>query len=65
MNVTKPYQFIGFGAMDGTKPYEFIGFGAMDFTKPYECRGFGAQFARSVLRLAGQICPKRPGGLEA
>ncbi len=27
--VTKPYEFIGFGAMDVTKPYEFIGFGAM------------------------------------
>ena len=25
MDVTKPYQFIGFGAMDVTKPYEFIG----------------------------------------
>ncbi len=25
--VTKPYEFIGFGAMDVTKPYEFIGFG--------------------------------------
>ncbi len=30
MDVTKPYEFIGFGAMDVTKPYEFIGFGAMD-----------------------------------
>ncbi len=28
MDVTKPYEFIGFGAMDVTKPYEFIGFGA-------------------------------------
>ncbi len=27
MDVTKPYDFIGFGAMDVTKPYEFIGFG--------------------------------------
>ena len=26
MDVTKPYEFIGFGAMDVTKPYEFIGF---------------------------------------
>jgi hypothetical protein len=43
---TKPYQFIGFGAMDVTKPYkckgfgaikpyQFIRFGAMDVTKPY------------------------------
>ena len=35
MDVTKPYEFIGFGAMDVTKPYAFIGFGAMDVTKPY------------------------------
>ncbi len=35
--VTKPYGFIGFGAMDVTKPYECIGFGAtMGVTKPYE-----------------------------
>ena len=27
MDVTKPYEFIGFGAIDVTKPYEFIGFG--------------------------------------
>ena len=42
MDVTKPYKFIGFGAMDITKPYEFIGFGAMDVTKPSEFIGFGA-----------------------
>ncbi len=29
MDVTKPYKFIGFGAMDVTKPYEFIGFGPL------------------------------------
>ena len=27
MDVAKPYEFIGFGAMDVTKPYEFIGSG--------------------------------------
>ncbi len=27
MDVTKPYEFIGFGAMDATEPHEFIGFG--------------------------------------
>ncbi len=27
--VTKPYKFIGFGAMDVTKPSEFIRFGAL------------------------------------
>ncbi len=35
MDVTKPYESIGFGAMDVTKPYESIGFGAMDVTKAY------------------------------
>ena len=34
-DVTKPYEFIWFGAMDVTKPYAFVGFGAMDVTKPY------------------------------
>jgi hypothetical protein len=34
MDVTKPYEFIGFGAMDVTKPYEFIGFGARTGSKP-------------------------------
>ncbi len=42
MEVTKPYQFIRFGAMEVTKPYQFMGFGAMDATKPYHCIGFGA-----------------------
>jgi hypothetical protein len=40
-DATKPYEFIGFGAMDVTKPYEFIGFGPYDVTKPYEFIGFG------------------------
>ncbi len=31
---TKPYKFIGFGAMDVTKPYKIIRFVAMDVTKP-------------------------------
>ncbi len=29
MDVIKPYECIGLGAMDVTKPYEFIGFGGM------------------------------------
>ena len=32
MGVTKPYKFIGFGAMDVTKPYKCIGFGAAPYT---------------------------------
>ncbi len=39
--LTKPYEFIGVGAMAVTKPYEFIGFGAMEVTKPYEFTGVG------------------------
>ncbi len=34
MDVTKPYEHRGFGAMDVHKTYEFIGFGAMDVHKP-------------------------------
>ncbi len=33
MDVTKPYKFIGIGAMDVTKPYKFIGFGAISPTQ--------------------------------
>jgi hypothetical protein len=35
MDATKPYKFIGFGAMDATKPYEFIGFGVMARGGPF------------------------------
>ncbi len=49
-NVTKPYKFIGFGAMDVTKPHKFIGFGAMDVTKPYKFIGFGAIGPREYKR---------------
>ena len=45
MDATKPYKFIGFGAMDVTKPYKFIRFGAMDAPKPYKSIGFGAMDA--------------------
>ncbi len=34
MGVTKPYKFIGFGAMDVPKPYKFIGFGDIHGPKP-------------------------------
>ncbi len=43
--VTKPYKFIGFGAMEVTKLYKFIGFGAMEVTKPYKFIGCGAMEA--------------------
>jgi hypothetical protein len=35
MDVTKPYEFIRFGAMDVTKPYKFIRFGAGMASKLY------------------------------
>ncbi len=37
---SKPYDFIGFGAMDVTKPYEFIWFGDIPGSKPYGFIGF-------------------------
>ncbi len=42
MDVTKPYEFRGFGAMDVTKPYEFIGFGwhkVYSVENQWFCRG--------------------------
>ena len=58
MDVTKPYEFVGFGAMDVTKPYKFIGFGAMDVTKPYEFVGFGALIlqAKASVRCMCRFC---------
>ena len=53
MAVTKPYKFIGFGAMDVTKPYKFIGFGAMDVTKPYKFIGFGATDVTKPCKFIG------------
>ncbi len=60
-DVTKPYEFIGFGAMDVTKPYEFIGFGAMDVTKPYEFIGFGAMDVTKPYKFIAVGLPGFPG----
>ncbi len=38
---TKPYNFLGFGAIQGPKPYKFIGFGNIRGPKPYKFIGFG------------------------
>jgi hypothetical protein len=65
MDVTKPYEFIGIGALDVTKPYEFIGIGAMDVTKPYEFTGFGAGAETGSRRESPTIGPpagRRPAG---
>ncbi len=53
----KPYEFIGFGALDVTKPYEFIGFGALDVTKPYKFIGFGTSGGSNCRRHPAQDCP--------
>ncbi len=58
VEVTKPYEFIGFGAMDATKPYKFIGLGAMDATKPYE-------FIGKTSRLALPPAEDRPEGPDS
>jgi hypothetical protein len=68
MDVTKPYEFIRFGAMDVTKPYEFIGFGAMDVTKPHEFIGFGAMDVTTAGSRCGREAPNSssdPGTLPA
>ncbi len=38
MDFTKPYEFIGFGAMEVTKPCEFTGFGAMEGQRKKESK---------------------------
>jgi hypothetical protein len=40
--VSKPYKFIGFGAIDVSKTYKCIGFGAIGVSKPSKFIGFGA-----------------------
>jgi hypothetical protein len=55
MDVTKPYEFIGFGAMDVHQTCEFIGCGAMDVTKPYEFIGFGAMDVIGLGFLPGAL----------
>ncbi len=47
MDATKPYEFIGFGAMDATKPYEFIGFGARGWQKKLPTPGGSSKGAGS------------------
>ncbi len=42
MDVTKPYKFIGFGAIHSPNTYKFIGLGAIHGPKTYKFIGFGA-----------------------
>ncbi len=62
MAVTKPYKFIGFGAMAVTKPYKFIGFVAMAVTKPYEFIKFGAMAVTKPLWIWALIIFLPSGG---
>ncbi len=48
---SRPYECIGFGAMDVTKPYKFIWFGDIHGPKPYEkVGGFAPHLFQWVLR---------------
>ncbi len=53
MDVTKPFKFIGLGAMDDTKPFACIGFAAMDATKRCKFIGFGAMDATKPYKFIG------------
>ncbi len=59
MDVTRPYKFIGFGAMYVTKPFQFIGIGAMDVTKPYKLIGFGAMHVTKPYKFIRFGAPER------
>ncbi len=57
--LSKPYEFIGFGAIDVTEPYKFTGFGVIDVPKPYEFIGFGdnaQRFSRPDQKGPGSSC---------
>ncbi len=52
MDVTKPYEFIGYGDMDVTKPCEFIGFGDLDVTKHHGLAALDAKAGPAGLTSA-------------
>ncbi len=52
MDATKPYKFIGFGAMDVTKPYEFLGFGPEVYP--------GSEFAQRPGHTRVRSGPRQP-----
>jgi hypothetical protein len=66
MEATKPYEFIGFGAMEATKPYEFIGFGARSAIS-WRCPGLsarpGSESGRQLLELVRELLGRRRYGL--
>ncbi len=67
---SKPYEFIGLGAMDATKPYKFIWLGDIHDPKPYKFIGFRWPFisqtpvhakAGTTLKLTGDRDSGRRG----
>ncbi len=62
MDVTRPYKFIGLGAMDVTKPHKFIGCWALDATKTYKFIGCGPMDVAKPYRFIGsRMYPQPPG----
>ena len=61
MDVTKPYKFIGFGAMDVTKPYKFIRFGDLAWVESDDKRRApgdpGTAPALKIVQVAPKISP--------
>ncbi len=51
VDVTKPYEFMGFGAIDVTKPFKSIRFGAIDVAKPHESIWFEASMSPTPMSL--------------
>ena len=61
MDVAKPYEFIGFGAMDVARPYEFIGLGAMDVAKTLNVGALRAPMKiYFFVILGGPKSPQKP-----
>ncbi len=60
MDATKPYEFIGFGAMDATKPYEFIGFRALFDRALLET---DTNYLRPMVQMLQNVCFLVLGGL--
>ncbi len=58
MAVTKPYEFIGFGAMDVTKPYKSIGFGAKAGRRAVALVVVGVGFRYGRQRRCDRTAPK-------
>ncbi len=61
MEVTKPYKFTGFGAIDVTKPYKFLGFGGgPDPLRPPNIDDFWFRLG-PWLQMSRNLLPGSPG----